>query len=277
MRILVPIDSSTSCLAAQNVAFQLGGAIPGAELHAIHVVNVRTASGNLINDLSGYAGFEPVIVAADVYEASLKAAQALVDQFVNRALAEGLRAAGQVVQGPVTRCLVEASHHADLVVMGLRGVSDDRYPGQGGAQTREALPQMGVPVLLVPRTVSRINGFAVGYDGSPSSSHALRAAVALGALQVPMQLIYIGDTVPSPDPLDAAAAAIPATFTADVHKHYHTKASVHEGLVEAAAEANANLLCLGFKGDHPLRNALFGSAREHLVDHDTPLALLIAR
>ena len=277
MRILVPIDSSTSSQAAQRVAFQLGGSIPGAELHAIHVVNVRTPSGNLLNDISGYAGFEPLIVNAEVYEASVNAAQAMVDQFVHRAVSEGLTATGSVVQGPVARCLVEASHHVDLVVMGLRGESDDRYPGQGGAQTRQALPQISVPVLLVPRSVTRIRGMAVGYDGSPSAAHALRAAVALAELRVPLQLIYIGDAVPDPDPLDVAVGVLPASFAGRVHKHYRKVESVHQGLVEAASDANANLLCLGFKGDRSMRNVLFGSAREHLVDHDTPLALLITR
>lgn len=276
MRILVPLDSSTYSQAAQRVALQLAAALPGAVLHAIHVVNVRTASGNLITDIAGYAGFEPAIVSPEIFEAHNDAAQAMVDQFVNRAITDGLTAQGEVVYGAVTEAIVKAGDSADLVVMGLKGESEDKFPGQGGAQAANALPRLATPTLLVPRTVTRIRGIAVGYDGSAGAKHALRGAAALEPLGVPLHLIHVG-AVPEADPLLEAEAVLTDTMRERTNRHYVSGDSVHGALAAATRNANANVLALGFRGADPLKDALFGSSREFLLDASSSVALLITR
>lgn len=276
MRILVPLDSSTWSQAAQRVALQLAAARPGVHLHAMHVVNVRTASGNIISDIPGYAGFEPAIVSPQAYEAHESAAQAMVDQFVKRALAEGASVDGSVAHGAVTAEIVKAADSAGLVVMGMKGESEDRYPGQGGAQASNALPLLDTPTLLVPRTVTRIQSIAVGYDGSAGARHALRSASALAELGFPLHLIHVG-AVGDEDPLIEAEGFLSADLQERTHRHYVTGDSVHEALQDAAAEANANVLALGFRGADPLKNALFGSSREYLLGASATVALLITR
>ncbi len=275
MRFLVPLDGSTDCRAATHVAFQLAAALPDIELVALHVVNVRPPSGNLLKDASGYVGFEPAIVSDEVYEAHRKAGQALIDGFVNQARAQGLKASGSIVEGAVSACIVEASHTADLVIMGLRGESDDRFPGQGGAQTANAIPQMNVPALLVPREITRIRAIAVGYDRSPAARRALKSVRALAPLEVPVHLIHVGGEAAEVEEAFAEAEAALTGGEPLVRHHVPADGDVHQVLVATTREVGADLLVLGFRGKSTLKDVVFGSAREHLLAQDLRIALLI--
>jgi nucleotide-binding universal stress UspA family protein len=264
VRILVPLDGSTYCQAATSVALQLGKAIDGSVLEGLHVVNVRTASGNLLADLTGYVGFEPAIVADDVYGAHTAAADAMVKAFVARAATLGVMATPRVETGAVAARIVEASLHADLVVMGQRGESDDRFPGQGGAQANNALPLLNAPALLVPRAVTRVRAFAVGYDGSASAAHGLKLVKRLAIpLQVPVHLVYVGTAAAGVPLLEQAATEL--TDACIVEKHFVTGSPVHQALARTAAEVGADVLVLGFTGKSKLRDVVFGSARDHLL------------
>lgn len=273
MRILVPVDASTSCQAAISVAFQLARAVDGAELEALHVVNVRPASGRLLADLSGYVGFEPAIVSDAVFSAHTEAGEALVKAFQARATASGVSAAGRVETGAVAATLIQASLHADLVIMGLKGESDDRFPGQGGAQSANAVPQLNAPVLLVPRTVTRVAAIAVGYDGSASAAHALKHARSLAApLEVPVHLIHVGDPSVGEPLLDEAVALLAPIPCV---KHLVEGGPVHELLSDTAVESGADVLVLGFAGRSKMKDVLWGSTRDHLLGKSR-IALLLS-
>jgi nucleotide-binding universal stress UspA family protein len=277
MRVLVPIDGSTDCQAAHHVAFQLAEALPDAVLHALHIVNVREASGNLLEDAAGYVGFEPAIANAAVVEAHHQAGRALLDAFTNRAITLGVNATSELATGAVTETLVKAANTADVVVMGLRGESHDRFPGQGGAQTANAVPQLDIPVLLVPRQVTRIRSIAVGYDGSAAAQRALRSVRALaGPLGTPVHLLHVGgDADEARDRFTEAEAALDDDVPV-VRHHVPLEGSVHQTLVETTREAQADLLVLGFRGRSTLKDVVFGSARAHLLASDLPVAILVA-
>ncbi len=278
MKVLVPIDSSTFSQAATRVAFQLAGSRPNTTLHGVHIVNVRPPSGNVLADLSGYVGFEPAVVSEEVYKAHREVARSMVDGFVSRAATEGVQATGQVLTGPVTGELVRASNHADLVVMGMAGESEDKFPGQGGAQASNALPQLECPVLLVPREITRLRSLAVGYDGSASAARALRAVARLaGPMDLPVHLMHVGNSEEGQRLLQEARNTLGTAI--DTHFHLLSdEQSVHQALVEAAAEAKADCLVLGFKGQSTLKDVVFGSAQTHLIGANNPhVALLIVQ
>lgn len=276
MRFLVPLDGSTDCRAAVYVAHQLAGAVPDTELVGLHIVNVRPPSGNLLKDATGYVGFEPAIVKPEIYDAHKKAGQAHLDTFVNEGIKLGLDVEGSLQTGAVTEEIVKASNNVDLVIMGLRGESDDRFPGQGGAQTANAIPQFSVPALLVPREITRIRSIAVGYDGSPAAQRALKSVRALaGPLEVPVHLIHVGgEREDAASTLDEAADLLDDVEV--VRHHVPLGDNVHQTLVETTRSANADLLVLGFRGKSTLKDVVFGSAREHLLAQDLRIALLVA-
>ncbi|MCA9490541.1 MAG: universal stress protein [Myxococcales bacterium] len=276
MRFLVPVDGSTDCRAATHVAYQLAGALPDIELVALHVVNVRPPSGSILQDASGYMGFEPAVVSPEIYEAREVAGKALVDGFVALAKANGLKASGMVVPGAVTEELVKAANTCDLVIMGLRGESNDRFPGQGGAQTANAIPQIAVPALLVPRSITRIRAMAVGYDASPAAQRSLKSVAALKPLGVPVHLIYVGGEGSEPSSILAEAEAFLGDDVETVRHHVPMDQNVHHTLVKTTEGSNADMLVLGFSGKSTLKDAVFGSAREHLLTQDLGVALLIA-
>lgn len=276
MRFLVPLDGSTDCRAAAYVAHQLAAGLPDVELVGLHVVNVRPPSGSFLKDAPGYVGFEPAIVTPEVHEARVKTGQALVDGFVNGALADGLTATGRLVEGAVTEQIVAASNDVDLVVMGLRGESDDRFPGQGGAQTANAIPQFSVPALLVPRKVTRIQSVAVGYDGSPAAHRALNSVRALAPLGIPVHLIHVGGEAAVAAERFAEAEASLGEGVETVRHHVPMNENVHQTLVATTKAAHADLLVLGFRGKSTLKDVVFGSAREHILSQDHGFALLVA-
>jgi len=277
VKILVPIDSSTFSQAATRVAYQLAHGLPDTSLHALHIVNVRPASGNMIKDLTGYVGFEPAVVSEQTYEEHTTGAQSIVDLFVAHAATEGLTATAEVATGAVTSELVRASNSADLVVMGLRGESEDSFPGQGGAQAPNAIPQMATPVLLVPREVTRIKGFAVGYDGSASAVRALHIVSKLAPpLGVPVHLIHVGDAVEGEGLLQQAKAGLPADTVTVFHLIQAGGEGVHKALVDTTEASDADVLVLGFAGQSKIKDVVFGSAQAHLLHKDLHIALLIA-
>ncbi|MEZ4319061.1 MAG: universal stress protein [Myxococcota bacterium] len=275
LKILLPVDGSTFCQAATRVAFQLASALPGSKLTALNIVNVRPPSGNVISDLTGYVGFEPAVVSPEVYQAHQQVAQGLVDTLVARAKTEGIDAEGVVATGAITAELVAASNRSDVVVMGVRGESEDRFPGQGGAQASNAMPQITVPVLLVPREITHIRSFAVGYDDSPSAVRALQIVGKLARpLNVPVHLIHVGDPTRGQERLEKAAQQLGA----DIHtvQHLVQGQEVHRALVDTAVSAKADVLVLGFQGQSKLKDVVFGSAQAHLLNKDLHVALLIA-
>lgn len=275
LEILLPVDNSTFCQAATRIGYQLAAALPGSRLNVLNVVNVRPSSGNVLNDLPGYVGFEPAVVSNEVYKAKFDAARAMIDQVVEHARDQGIDAHGFVATGAVTDELVAAALNNDVVIMGLRGESEDRHPGQGGAQASNAMPRIDVPVLLVPREVTAIDSFAVGYDGSPSAERALEM---VGKLAVPMgatvHLIHVGDAHAGQAKLEAAKAKLGEGVQTVFHLAQGTE--IHKVLVETATAAGAHVLVLGFQGQSKLKDVVFGSAQTHLLNKDLRVALLIA-
>ncbi|MEO0604538.1 MAG: universal stress protein, partial [Myxococcota bacterium] len=77
VHILVPLDNSKYCESAGSLAIQIASAQP-SRITALRVVNVRPKSGNILDDLTGRLGFEPMVVPDEVAQERDNAAAALV-------------------------------------------------------------------------------------------------------------------------------------------------------------------------------------------------------
>lgn len=262
IHVLAPLDRSAYSAAAQALAIRIAGAQP-SRLAALRVVNVRSASGRVLRDLPGWLGFEPAVVDAEVEAEAVREAQALVDGFVARAAAEGVAAEGLVEQGAIDERIAHHGAAADLVVMGFRGESEERFPGQGGGHAQGLLQRIATPVLWATPGADRIDAVAVGYDGSESARRAVRAVRHLLApLGVPIHAIHV-----TPDGAgDAVLAELgTAIGAAPVVPRVVRGTAVHEALVDAAVEVGAQVLVLGFHGAARLTDALFGTVAERCL------------
>jgi nucleotide-binding universal stress UspA family protein len=160
--------------AAGNLALQLAAAQP-SRLTAVHVVNVRSASGNILQDLPGHLGFEPAVVSDEIVAAHTQAAQKLLTRFAELADEKGLDHEERIETGTVSATLLSLGEGADLVVMGVRGETEEKFSGQGGALCAWLPPRLDTPILWAVPGAAPIGAVALGYDGSPAAKHAVRA------------------------------------------------------------------------------------------------------
>jgi nucleotide-binding universal stress UspA family protein len=262
-------------MSAIKVALQLGAAIPDSRLVALHVVNVRASSGNFLGEISGRIGFEPAVVPPEMAKARQLKGERLVHGVEAEARALGVDVESHVVTGVVSATLLKHAEGADLVVMGLKGSTEDKFEGQGGEMATWLAPKSTAPVLLVPRRQEAITGIAVGYDGSNAAKHALRMVRDIAsALDLPVHGVFVSkggaDGTATLDELDTLLEDIA------LERHVVNGPRAHQALVEAAGAFGANLLVVGYTGRSPFRDLFFGSSTERIL-LEAKLAVLVAR
>jgi nucleotide-binding universal stress UspA family protein len=122
-KILVAVDGSDHALAAAGVAADLAVRF-GASLTVLHVMTHRGTS-MVPPGLEEYAHIEHIFVTErGVFEA---AAQSIVEAATRRALEEGTPKVEQIIEaGPPAETITDVAKriHADMVVLGSRGLSD---------------------------------------------------------------------------------------------------------------------------------------------------------
>ena len=274
MHIVVPLDGSQYSQAAGRIALQLASTLPDAHVPALHVVTVRVASGNLLQDLPGRLGFEPAVVSAEVEAAHLKAGQQIVDGFVAQADKLGVRVIREVRAGQIPAVIADVSADADLVIMGLRGRTEERHPGQGGRLSVNLPAAIETPVLLVPENVQSVHGVAIGYDGSVGAKHAVRALRSFAApLGLPVHGIFVARTDDEEAGILGELEEKMAPLT--VIRHRVVSDAPHDAILQVAREEDVDVVALGFTGRSKLRDFAFGTLSEAaLLEGST--AILIA-
>lgn len=273
MRILLCDDGSTFALGARGVALQLASTVRGAQLTVLHVVNVKRSTGNLVKDLPGHLGFEPAVVGSDELATRQRAAEDLLAEVAREAEIAGVTPHTVVDQGAVAERIAHHARHVDLVIMGLRGTTEDDYPGQGGANLDSVLNRLLVPVLFVGKTHRRITGFALGYDGSDGAARALKAtALVAGPLDVPVHTMYISSDGTGGEVLDECSELFPGL---ELIPHQITSDDAHTAMAEQAVRLDVNVLSVGFRGRSRLKNFLYGTTAEYIL-MSTDLMVLVA-
>lgn len=271
--ILVPIDGSQCAESAKQVSLQLAAAKPGARLIALHVVKVRESTGNLFEDMGGHLGFEPAVVQPDHAAEARAAGQALLDAFVAEGRALGVAVEPVIEVGAVARTILKHSQDADLLVMGIRGETEDRFQGQGGEMIAWLPPRVPTLVLMLPRGVTRIERVGIGYDGSDGAHRALRAVRTLvDGLDVAVDAFFVSPDGSGGDILAEVDAQLPRVT---VRHHVLRGDHPHDALRDAAQAVGDGVLALGFRGRNRLGDFLFGTTTERIAIDGT-LGLLVS-
>ncbi|MCK6524717.1 universal stress protein [Myxococcota bacterium] len=277
-RLLLALDHSIWSAAAAHACLRVAGRAP-EQVHvtATHVVNVASFSGHVLQDIAGMLGWEPVIVPQRVAEQVERRGERLLNTFITEAAALGVEVKPRVEHGAVAERLVSLGAEADLLIMGLRGDTEESAPGQGGATVERLVRRASCSVLLTGSTPSPLGRIALGYDGSDGARAALRAVRHLAAqLRCPVTVLYVVDArrEPGHDPSAEGVAALR-------EEGLEAEARVVEGepaeaLPAAALEAGADVLALGYRGRGLLKELILGRVTERvLAEVDMPL--LIAR
>ncbi len=268
-RILLCVDGSRCSMAATRVAVDLLERLPGAHLTALHVVDVATPEG-LIQEIGSRLGLGPTVVDDEGEARARQYGQQILDQV--EALAGERPVQLLLRQGPVEQVLLTRAAHADLVILGATGLTEEVHPKEGGRQVVRLLQESSAPVLFVPEGVQRCTTALVGYDGS------VAAARGVGALRrvfegcpIPVHAVHVGAD---------HGVGILAEVDADlpgfqVHHHAARGEPVHQVLVQEAMRLEVDLLVMGFRERRGLRGLLYSTSSEHILGHAS-VALLVA-
>jgi nucleotide-binding universal stress UspA family protein len=272
LRILLGVDGSGFAEAARDVVLQLHGTNADCQVTALHIVNVRAPTGNLIKDLTGRMGFEPAVVRPEVEQAYLEEGAKLLDSVVSAAKARNLEVETCLEQGAVGERLAHHARHADLVVLGLRGETEERFPGQGGSVIEGMMSSVAVPILFVPSNAHQITGITLGFDGSEGAAHALTAVrVLTAAVTVPVHAIYVSEDGSGGEHLSEVADNLPGV---DVHTEIVTDEEPHSAIVRHASKVGANVIAVGFRGRSKIKDFLYGSAVDWILMNSHAMVLV---
>jgi nucleotide-binding universal stress UspA family protein len=262
-QILLALDESSWSAAASTVGIDLVGKIDGGALSALHVVNVVRPSGNFLKDLPGRLGFEPAIVSEDAQEAASEGGRRVLGLFKRDAETVGVETRTILDQGAVAERVVHHASTADLLVMGFKGETEERFPGQGGGTVAQILETIEVPMLLVPREAQGVTGVALAYDGSVGAKHALASVRRVfGGSRVPVHLVFVDTSGEGGAVLEEAEQALTECV---VHKRVVEDPDVQAGLKRAVRASGADLIAVGFRGRSTLKDFFLGSTSEYLA------------
>lgn len=271
IHILVPLDNSAYCAGASEIALQIAAAQP-SRITALRVVNVRPKSGNILEDLAGRMGFEPAVVSEELAKERDEQAATMVADWATKARARGIEVMGKVEVGGVAHTVKRAAADADLVVMGLRGETEEAFPKQGGEMASWLTEHSDVPVLFATPAAKQLTKVVIGYDGSDSAHHALREVRRfIEPLRIPIHAVFVSRDGSGDETLNEVNAQLPDS---EVVHHVVRGDSVETALVDKTQELGAELLVLGFQGRNAVKDFLFGTCTERIITSGN-LALMV--
>jgi nucleotide-binding universal stress UspA family protein len=195
---------------------------------------------------------------------------------------------GRIAQGPAGRALVEASRHAQLLVVGARGLG--RVKGLVlGSVSQHCVSQAVAPTAVIPPgvAVGPVDRIVVGYDGSTNARLAAQWALGFAARDtsvtfldaLPLLPSLPGDLVRERFPAEVAAAE--AEFEAHMREldpqdrahHAFVIADPRVALHEASNDAD--LMVLGARGRGRLAAMLVGSTTTWMLNGATRATVVV--
>jgi nucleotide-binding universal stress UspA family protein len=197
-------------------------------------------------------------------EGTAQRAQGVQEEFDRRCQAAGV--AGQLVVevGPVARTICQRARWTDLVVANLAFPPGRSLAGKLQSGFRTLVHRCSRPVLAVPQ-VSRLSRALLAFDGSPRAREALFVATYLAVRwRIPLAVV----TVLEPGRASAGTLAEAHNYLAahDVQaRTIEARGAVADGILQAAADEQADLLIMGGYGYSPMWEAMLGSAVDRLL------------
>jgi nucleotide-binding universal stress UspA family protein len=256
-------ESQRGLSAAVNLAHLTDGRIRGLFVKKIELVEIGLLPPSPDLGTAPPVMLDPELLATIEAEKD-KTAKRLAEIFtvIIGPLSDGL----QVVRGEVVEELVQASHTADLVVMGRNRLATGDRSDWLSDITRLVLKRSWAPVLLPgSRPETLLQGpFLLAYDASLAANRTLRQLARLAALaKAPLTVLSVGPPDTTGPRLDEARFYC-KPYNLDVSLEAREGKALD--VIQAFAEERQfSLIGLGAHGHFKLRDLVLGSSAEKML------------
>jgi nucleotide-binding universal stress UspA family protein len=269
--ILVAIDGSDDGSAAERAGIALAARLR-ARLSGVSVVEDRSVKPP--SDAGVPVPPFPQAELAAYYRAR---SEGVAQRFAQRARAEGVEAACEVVQGAADDRIVERAQEADLLVIGRDSSAGERRSSLIGSIVDNVIRKTGRSTLVVPAGAQIGGPIVLGFDGSPGSRIAAAIAVELAnglgeAVHVFVDSKDKGRAVARFDEVRQLVGGLQVP----VRETSSTLGRPDVKIVDTAREARAGLIVMGAFGRNRITEYFLGSNAAAVV-RTSPVAVLLAR
>ena len=269
--ILIATDGSDTASAAERYGVGLAAKLR-ARVHAVTVIEDRLTHGLRAESLS----VPPP--STDGIEAFLRArAEAVGRRLAELGRQHGVECKCETLRGVADDRIVERGQAADLIVLGRDG-QDARYrTALIGATVDGVLRKTSKSAVVVPMGADVGGPLVLGFDGSPGSRIAAKAAVELaGRLDQPIHcFVDSKDKGRAVSRFDEVRRLV-GTVSVPVREASSTLGRPDVKLVDTARSARAGLIVMGAFGRNRINEYFLGS-NAAAVARSSPVAVMLAR
>jgi nucleotide-binding universal stress UspA family protein len=181
------------------------------------------------------------------------------------------------VDGDVANTIIDASGLSDLIIISQYDKSDNRL--------KKPLPivddvavHASCPVLVVPKGINQItinNGAVIGWNASPESAHAVRAATPLLQMASFVHIVSVGEDGADYPQTNANTYLARHGIKSDIHELPGSNRNAAQVLHDFAVSKQANFLVIGAYSRSRFRETLLGGATRSLLS-TSQIPLLLA-
>lgn len=265
-RILVPTDGSASASAAAGYAIALSSVFDSTLL-ALHVVDVRLIEGPVLQTIGSMWGDIPLPVHQEGITRTLRErGSKLLDALARRAQSADRPIETSLEIGIVPEVIVEKARAVDLVVLGRRGEHAEFGSHPVGSTVAGVARRSPRPVLVCPQGSVPLERPLVAYDGSDHATRALEIGVEYAEKRgFPLHVTCVRGAGEEAERLVEEACDYARGHAVEPTALPREGDGVAEGILEAAAAIEADLLIMGAYGGGRLKQFLLGSTTETLI------------
>ncbi|MDT0650473.1 universal stress protein [Autumnicola edwardsiae] len=263
-KILVPTDFSDQAENALKVAAKLAKEF-NSELHLLHVLELPL---ELIDPVQGHSSRN---LPESIF--FMKLAHQRFSKLLQLPYLQDLRIHENVQFGEAFKGILEfsANNKCDLIVMGSHGASGFQEMFIG-SNTEKVVRSSEIPVLAIKNHEDfNINNFVFATDAEPANKHTLHQASEFAKMiSANLHLLYVN--TPNHFKTSKEVKERIKSFTEgmkDINPeiHIYNDLSVEKGIMNFAAEMDADLIGIGTHGRKGIAHFFNGSISEDLVNH----------
>jgi nucleotide-binding universal stress UspA family protein len=279
--ILLALAEAPNDANAKNCAFWLAKK-EGSQIHALALIDIAAFE---VPMMGAQDGFMPSVVTPSLNDSQLlmddltAVAKERLDQFSAQCASRGIQSSTEVKAGIPGEIISEVAVAHDIVVVSRTGYS--RVAGDQNAVDAFVAPVIRGsvrPVLVAGSEFgeeSDIRTILVAYDGSAHAARSLLVAAELAARPgVTCNLVTVAQSEELGNEILSPAEEFLCHHNITPGKQVVIDSKPSEVICRLVASSGIDIVIMGAYGHSPIREVLFGSTTERILEHCTAGVIL---